>query len=419
MTPTTPAPPRFPIYLDYHATTPCHPRVVDAMIPWFTEQFGNPASRTHSFGFAANAAVERAREQVAALVGASPKEIIFTSGATEADNLAVLGVAEASPQRRRVIVSAFEHKAVLDPALYLERRGWDVVRLPVSRDGLVSIEALTEALRTPTALVSVMLANNEVGTVQPIAALAAEARAAGAVFHTDAAQCPGKIPVRIDALGADLISLSAHKCYGPKGIGALWVRRGRPKVPIAPILHGGGHERGLRSGTLPTPLIVGFGVAAEIAAEDLTAGEPARLARLRDRLLEGFRTIGGVHVNGTLTDRLPNNLHVSFDGVDGEALLLSVRELALSSGSACTSASLEPSHVLRAMGVSSEHAHGSLRFGLGRGTTEADVEVAVRVVTERVTQLRAMPSAAFAGEPAPADVGFATHLRDGRWTPPS
>lgn len=398
-----------PIYLDHHATTPCDPRVVEAMLPYFTEKFGNAASRTHLYGFVANTAVERAREQVAALLGASPKEIIFTSGATEADNLAILGVAEATGHTRRVITSAFEHKAVLDPCAALERRGWEVVRLPVSRDGLVSPDDLRRALERPASLVTIMLANNEVGTVQPIAELATIARERGTVFHTDAAQAPGKIPVT--GLGADLVSLSAHKLYGPKGIGALYVRRGRPKVPIEPVFFGGGHERGLRSGTLAVPLIVGFGVAAEIAAEDLLSGEVDRLRALRDRLLDGVRAIGGVHVNGTMDARLPNNLHLSFDGVDGEALLLSVKELALSSGSACTSATLEPSHVLRAMGLSAEHLHGSLRFGLGRPTTDADIDTAIAVLRERVPALRALQ--------AGSSVGFATDLRDARWTPGS
>jgi cysteine desulfurase len=395
-----------PIYLDHHATTPCDPRVVEAMIPYFTEKFGNAASRTHIYGFVANTAVEQARERIANLIGASPKEVIFTSGATEADNLAILGVAEATRHVPRVITSAFEHKAVLDPCLALERRGYEVVRLPVSRDGLVSPDDLRKALERPASLVSIMLANNEVGTLQPIPELAAIAKERGAVFHTDAAQAPGKVAVDVGALGLDLMSLSAHKLYGPKGVGVLYVRRGRPKVPIEPVFFGGGHERGLRSGTLPVPLIVGFGVAADLAGEDLLSGEVERLRGLRDRLLAGVSVLDGVHVNGTLAHRLPNNLHLSFDGVDGEALLLSVKELALSSGSACTSASLEPSHVLRAMGLSSEHGHGSLRFGLGRPTTAADIETAIAVLVERVASLRALQSA--------GPVGFATELRSRR-----
>ena len=380
-----------PVYLDHHATTPCDARVVEAMLPYFTEKFGNAASRTHIYGFVANTAVERAREQVASLIGASPKEIVFTSGATEANNLAVLGAARAlRGVGRHVIVSAIEHKAVLDPAKHLEAEGFEVTVLPVGSDGRVSPADVAAAMRPGTALVSVMLANNEIGTLQPLAEIAEIAHAHGAVVHTDAAQAPGKLAIDVGALGVDLLSLSAHKMYGPKGIGALYVRRDRrPRLLLEPLVYGGGHERGLRSGTLPVPMIVALGAAAQLAADDVANGEPARLATLRDRLLAGLRAgATGVVVHGSLTHRLPNNLSVSFDGVDGEALILSTKEIAVSSGSACTSATLEPSHVLRAIGVDKAQAHGSIRIGLGRSNGEADVELAISRICGTVERLR-------------------------------
>lgn len=377
-----------PIYLDHHATTPCDPRVVDAMIPYFTERFGNAASRTHIYGLQAKAGVEVAREQVAALIGASPKEIVFTSGATEADNLAILGVAAATV-RRHLITTSIEHKAVLDPAAHLAKHGWDVTIVPVDRSGVVEADAIAAALRPDTALVSVMAANNEIGTLQPIAAIGALCRAKGVPFHCDAVQALGRIPIDVEALNIDLLSLSAHKMYGPKGVGALYVRR-RPRVAITAITFGGGHERGLRPGTLPTPLLVGMGVAATLAADDLRSGAIDAVRALRDRLWDGLRAIGGVHLNGDPVRRLANNLSVAFDDVEAEALMMSTKEIAVSSGSACTSATLEPSHVLRAIGIPAEIAHGSIRFGLGRWTTAAEIDRATALLAEKVPLLRSM-----------------------------
>ncbi len=378
-----------PIYLDHHATTPCDPAVVDAMLPYFTERFGNAASRTHGFGFMARAATEHARSQVAALIGASPKEIVWTSGATESNNLAILGVARASRARgRHVVVSAIEHKAVLDPADALARAGFEVTRVRPNPDGVVQAAAVRAALRDDTVLVSLMLANNEIGTLQPVAEVGALCRARGIACHTDAAQAAGKIAVDAGALQVDLLSLSAHKMYGPKGVGALYVRRGRPRLAIEPVLFGGGHERGLRPGTLPVPLIVGMGVAAELAASELASGAIAELAALRDRLWAGLSKIDGVALTGSATERLANNLHVAFRGVEGQALIMGIRPVAVSSGSACTSESLEPSHVLRAVGVPDWIAGSSLRFGLGRTTTAAEIDEVVAVVTDKVAELR-------------------------------
>jgi cysteine desulfurase len=375
--------------MDHHATTPADPRVVEAMRPWFTEAFGNAASRTHAYGWSAAEAVERARRQVAALVGVSSREIVFTSGATEADNLAVKGVAAAARGRGDHLVTvATEHRAVLDPCRRLAREGWRVTFLPVAPDGLIDPAALRAALTDRTVLVSVMAANNEIGVLQPLDEVVAAAHARGALVHTDAAQAAGAVPFDARALEVDLVSLSAHKMYGPKGVGALVVRRRTPAVAIEPLLDGGGHERGLRSGTLNVPGIVGFGVAAEIAAAGLAA-EAARVAALRDRLLEGLREkVGGVTVNGSLARRLPNNLHVSFDGIEGEALLMALGDLAVSTGAACSSASDEPSHVLAALGVDEPRSRASIRFGLGRGNTAEEVGAVVARLATVVGRLR-------------------------------
>jgi len=381
-----------PVYFDNHATTRCDPRVLDAMWPWFAERYGNAASRTHSFGHVANAAVEAARGQVAALIGASPKEIVWTSGATESDNLAVLGAARARRARgRHVITATTEHKAVLDPCARLESEGFAVTRLAVRPDGRVLADDVAAALRPDTVLVTLMMGNNEIGAVHPIAEIGALCKARGVLFHTDAAQAAGKLPIDVAALGVDLLSLSAHKMYGPKGIGALYVRRGRPKVDVEPILFGGGHERGLRSGTLAVPLIVGFGVAADLCAKDLADGSVERLRGLRDKLWTDLRArVDDVVLNGGWEHRLPNNLNVSFRGVEAEALMMAMRDVACSSGSACTSATLEPSHVLRALGIDPEVAHGSVRFGLGRFTTEDEVVHLVTRLAVEVPRLRDM-----------------------------
>lgn len=380
-----------PIYLDHHSTTPVDADVREAMWPYFSESFGNAASRTHRFGLEARGAVEHARAQVAGLIGASPKEIVWTSGATEADNLAVLGAAMARGSGH-ILTTPIEHKAVLDPARHLEKFGFDVTYLPIGSDGVIDADDVRDALRDDTILVSVMAANNEIGTLQPIAAIGALTRERGIPLHVDAVQAAGNLPIDVTAWNADLVALSAHKMYGPKGIGALYVRRGRPRIRLEPLFHGGGHERGMRSGTLPVPLIVGMGVAAEKAAAVATSDEPARQARLRDRLLAGLRDgVDGVQVNGSLDHRLPNNLNVSFADVEAEALMMNLRHaLAVSSGSACSSETLEPSYVLRALGVSDELAFASVRFGLGRGTTEEEIDAVVRVIAEKVAELRAL-----------------------------
>ncbi len=376
------------IYLDHHATTPVDRRVLDAMLPFFSERFGNAASRQHRFGWEANDAVERARKQVAALIGSSTKEIVFTSGATEANNLAIKGTAEAARAKGDHIVTlATEHKAVLDPCKRLEERGWRVTVLPVQRDGLVDLSELENAVTDRTALVSVMAAHNEIGVLQPIREIAAVAHAKGALVHTDAVQAVGKVPVDVEDLGVDLLSMTAHKIYGPKGVGALFVRRRLP-VNLMPQIDGGGQERGLRSGTLNVPGIVGLGAAADIARAEM-AVEAKRLAALRDRLLERLRAVvDGVMVNGSLDTRLPGNLNVSFPRVDGEALLVSLEGVAVSSGAACTAA--EPSHALLALGLPKDRALASLRFGLGRWTTEAEIDQAGQLVGEVVAQLRGM-----------------------------
>ncbi len=381
-----------PIYLDNHATTPIDPRVLEAMMPFLTNLFGNPASRNHTFGWQAREGVEHAREQVAALIGASPKEIVFTSGATESDNLAIKGVARYYRKRgRHVITAATEHKAVLDSCHVLEREGWEVTYLGVDSEGLISLDELRGAIRDDTVLVSIMLANNEIGVIQPIAEIGAVCCEKGVIFHCDAVQGLGRIPFDVKEMNVDLASLSAHKMYGPKGIGALYVRRGRPRIRLEAIIDGGGHERGLRSGTLATHQIVGLGKAAEIALQDLKSGEIERVRALRDRLWDGLReNLDELYLNGSWEHRLPNNLNVSFAFVEGEAMMMGIKKIACSSGSACTSASLEPSYVLRALGVGAELAHTSIRFGIGRFNTEEEIDFAIELITEKVRWLRSM-----------------------------
>ena len=378
-----------PVYLDYHATTPVDGRVLQAMLPYFTERFGNPASRQHAFGWEAQQAVELARRQVATLINASAAEVVFTSGATESNNLAIKGVACALQDRGRHIVTvATEHKSVLDSCARLERDGWTVTRLPVETDGLVALDRLRAALTDGTVLVSVMTANNEIGVLQPIDEIAAVVHERGALLHCDAAQAFGKVPIDVAASGVDLLSVTAHKCYGPKGTGALYLRRQRPRIPLECQIDGGGHENGMRSGTLNVPGIVGLGACAELAGAALP-GESARLATLRDRLLKGLRgSLDGVRVNGSLERRLPHNLHVGFDGIEGEALLMALGDLAVSTGSACSSGSQAPSHVLQAIGAVGEGSGAVIRFGLGRWTSDADIDFALDRVTTVVRSLR-------------------------------
>lgn len=381
---------KIPIYMDNHATTPVDPRVLEAMLPYFREEFGNASSKSHPFGWRAEEAVEQARAEVAALIGATPKEIVWTSGATESNNLAVKGVAEFHAAKGKHLVTvATEHKAVLDAMHALERRGWSVTVLPVGKDGRVDPAAVKAALRPDTVLVSVMHANNETGVVQPIAEIGAVTRAAGVLFHCDAVQSAGKIPFDVEQAGVDLASLSAHKMYGPKGVGALYIRR-KPRARLTAQQDGGGHERGHRSGTLNVPGIVGFGRACALALAERDA-EAARVLALRERLRAGLEAgLDLVHLNGSLEHRLPGNLNMSFAYVEGEALMMAIKDVAVSSGSACTSASLEPSYVLRAMGVGDDLAHSSIRFGLGRFTTEEEVDYTVRLVIQRVKKLRDM-----------------------------
>jgi cysteine desulfurase len=380
-----------PIYMDYAATCPVDERVVQAMLPYFTTHFGNAASRTHQFGWAAEEAVDRARAQVAAVINADAKEITFTSGATEANNLAIKGVAEFLRSKGNHIVTAVtEHKAVIDTCKYLERHGCEVTWLPVGTDGLIDLAELERSLRKETILVSIMTANNETGVVQDVAAIGKLCHDRKILFHTDAVQAYGKIPLDVDALHIDLLSISAHKIYGPKGIGALYVRRRNPRVRLAPQIHGGGHERGNRSGTLAVPLIVGLGSAAEIAQLEM-ATESKRIFELREYMRERLtREVPDSFVNGTLERHLPGTLNISFSYVEGESLLMGLKEVAVSSGSACTSASLEPSYVLRAMGLNDELAHSSLRITLGRFTTREEVDYVVDRIRETVERLRAM-----------------------------
>jgi cysteine desulfurase len=381
---------KIPIYLDYHATTPVDPRVLEAMLPFFREDYGNAASKSHAFGWKAEEAVEAARTQVARLIGASEKEVVWTSGATESDNLAIKGAAQFYADKGRHLVTVkTEHKAVLDSMHALERQGFEVTFLDVEKDGRLDPARLRAALRKDTILVSVMHANNETGVVQPIEELGKVTRAAGVLFHTDAVQSAGKIPFDVEAANVDLASLSAHKMYGPKGMGALYVRR-RPRVRLVAQMDGGGHERGFRSGTLNVPGIVGFGKAAELALAEREA-EAARVLALREKLRQGLvAQLDLVTVNGSLEHRLPGNLNASFAYVEGEALMMAIKDVAVSSGSACTSASLEPSYVLRAMGVSEDLAHSSIRFGLGRFTTEEEIAYVTRLVVEKVKKLRDM-----------------------------
>jgi len=378
-----------PVYMDHQATTPVDPEVLEAMLPFFSREFGNAASRSHSFGWRAEEAVEKARESVASLIHAGPPEIVFTSGATESDNLALFGVTEALYRKGRHIVTCrTEHKAVLDCCARLEKLGYEITYLPVDRHGLVSPADVLAAITEQTVLVAIMAANNEVGTVHPVAEIGRIAREKGVPFHCDAAQAVGKIPIDVEAMGIDLMAFSAHKIYGPKGVGALYVRKRHPRVRVAPQIHGGGHEKGLRSGTLNVPGIVGFGKACEIAGRVMPE-ESRRLAGLRDRLQERLLSeLDDVHLNGHPERRLPHSLNVSFACVEGESLMLALDGVAVSSGSACTSASLEPSYVLKAMGVSNELAHASLRFGLGRSNTAEQVEYVADRVAENVERLR-------------------------------
>jgi cysteine desulfurase len=379
--------PHFPIYLDYSATTPCDPRVVDAMVPWLREHFGNPASRSHAWGWEAEAAVEKAREQVAALVGADPREIVWTSGATESINLALKGAAQFYKTKGKHLVTVkTEHKAVLDTMRELERQGFEVTYLDVQEDGLVDLNRFKEALRPDTILAAVMLVNNEIGVIQDIAALGAICRERGIVFHVDAAQATGKVQIDLATLPVDLMSLASHKTYGPKGIGALYVRR-KPRVRIEAQMHGGGHERGMRSGTLPTHQCVGMGEAFRIAREEM-AGEGERIRGLQQRLLRGLSDVEQVFVNGHIDKRVPHNLNMSFNFVEGESLIMGCKGIAVSSGSACTSASLEPSYVLRALGRSDELAHSSLRMTIGRFSTVEEIDHAAGLIRAQVTKLR-------------------------------
>lgn len=380
---------KFPIYLDYHATTPVDPEVFKAMTPYFTEVFGNASSRNHELGWTAEAAVEKARKQVAQLIQASEKEVIFTSGATESNNLAILGVAELYREKgNHIITNSIEHKAILDTCHHLEKRGYEVTYLPVDRYGRVDPEQVCAAIRPTTLLVSIMAANNEIGTINPIAEIGKICKEKGVLFHTDAVQAAGKVPLDVEKMGIDLLSLSAHKIYGPKGVGALYIRRKNPRVRLAAQIHGGGHERGMRSGTLNVPGIVGMGKAAELA-QSLMESDNARISRLRDKMWNQFqKELDEIYLNGHPIERLCNNLNVSFAYTEGESLMMGMKEIAVSSGSACTSASLEPSYVLKGIGVTSDLAHTSLRFGLGRFTTEEEVDYAIAKVIATVKKLR-------------------------------
>ena len=378
---------KFPIYLDYSATTPVDPRVAEKMIPYLCEHFGNPASRSHAYGWEAEKAVEEARAEVAALVNADPKEIIWTSGATESNNLAIKGAAHFYKGKgKHVITLKTEHKAVLDTVRELEQQGFDATYLDVKEDGLVDLDALKAAIRPDTVVVSIMFVNNEIGVIQPIAEIGEICRERGVVFHVDAAQATGKVEIDLQKLKVDLMSFSAHKTYGPKGIGALYVRR-KPRVRLEAQMHGGGHERGLRSGTLATHQIVGMGEAFRLAREEMAA-ENERVRQLRDRLADGFKDMEAVYVNGDVERRVPHNLNISFAYVEGESLIMAIKDVAVSSGSACTSASLEPSYVLRALGRNDELAHSSIRFSIGRFTTEEEIDYAIDLLRRKIDKLR-------------------------------
>ena len=379
--------PHFPIYMDYSATTPCDERVVDAMVPWLRSHFGNPASRSHAWGWEAEAAVENARGQVAALIGADPREIVWTSGATESINLALKGAANFYKTKgKHIITVKTEHKAVLDTCRELERQGFEVTYLDVQTDGLIDLEVFKGAIRPDTILASVMYVNNEIGVIQDIAAIGAICREKGIVFHVDAAQATGRVEFDLATLPVDLMSLTSHKTYGPKGIGALFVRR-KPRIRLEAQMHGGGHERGMRSGTLPTHQIVGMGEAYRIAKEEMAA-DNVRIRALHERMLAGLKDVEQVFINGHESKRVPHNLNMSFNYVEGESLIMGIKGLAVSSGSACTSASLEPSYVLRALGRSDELAHSSLRMTIGRWTTEAEIDYAVETIKKNVAKLR-------------------------------
>ena len=379
--------PHFPIYMDYSSTTPVDPRVADKMIPYLREQFGNPASRSHMYGWTAEKAVELAREQVAALVNADPREIIWTSGATESNNLALKGAAHFYQTKgKHIITVKTEHKAVLDSVRELERQGFEATYLQPQDNGLITIEQLTAAIRPDTILVSVMLVNNEIGVIQPVDEIGELCRSKGIVFHCDAAQATGKMVIDLEKTKVDLMTFTAHKSYGPKGIGALYVRR-KPRIRLEAQMHGGGHERGMRSGTLPTHQIVGMGEAFRIAKEEMDT-EIARIKVLRDRLATGLQEMEEVYINGDMAHRVPHNLNVSFNYVEGESLIMAIKDLAVSSGSACTSASLEPSYVLRALGRSDELAHSSIRFTFGRFTTEEEIDFTIALIKEKVAKLR-------------------------------
>jgi len=380
---------KLPIYMDNHATTPVDPRVIETMLPYFTDKFGNAASRNHSFGWAGEEAVETARAQVASLIGASPKEIIFTSGATESDNLMIKGVAEMYREKgNHIITQAIEHKAVLDTCKRLEKYGYEVTYLPVQKDGRVDPEDVRKAITPKTILITIMYANNEIGVINPIAEIGKIAKEHGIIFAVDGVQAVGKIPVDVQKDNIDLLSISAHKIYGPKGVGALYVRRRNPRVQLSAIIDGGGHERGMRSGTLNVTGIAGLGTACEIAQQDMPK-EAERMRALRDRLRKGLEAkLDEVFINGSMEHRLPNNLNMSFAYVEGESLLMGINDIAVSSGSACTSATLEPSYVLKALGVGEDLAHTSIRFGLGRFNTEEEVDYVVDKLTQVVTKLR-------------------------------
>jgi cysteine desulfurase len=383
---------KLPIYLDNHATTKVDPRVVDAMLPYFTEKYGNAASRNHAFGWSAEEGVEQARQQIAEAINADAKEIVFTSGATESNNLALKGIVEMYREKGdHIIISSTEHRSVLDTAKTLEtKRGVKVTYLPVDKYGMVSPDDVRAAITEKTVLISVMLANNEIGTINPVAEIGKVAKEKGVLFHCDATQGVGKIPVDVQAMGIDLLSCTAHKIYGPKGIGALYVRKKGPRVRLAPIIDGGGHERGMRSGTLAVPLIVGFGTAVALCQQEMPV-ESIRMAALRDKLQKAMTSaLEEVYLNGHPTQRLPHNLNLSFAYVEGESLLMGMKEIALSSGSACTSATLEPSYVLKALGVGAELAHSSIRFGIGRFNTEEEIDYTAKRMIETVTKLREM-----------------------------
>jgi cysteine desulfurase len=382
---------KLPIYMDYHATTPVDPRVLEAMLPYFTETFGNAASRNHPFGWQAEEAVEKARKQVADLIGANAKEIIFTSGATESNNLAIKGVAEMYREKgNHIITCVTEHKAVIDTCKKLEKQGYRVTYLPVQKDGRISLDELRAAISDKTILITIMTANNEIGIIQPIAAIGAIAKEKGIIFHTDAVQAAGKVPFSVNELKVDLASISAHKMYGPKGVGALFVRRRNPRVLLSEQINGGGHERGMRSGTLNVPGIVGLGAAAALCKAEM-AQDTERLRQLRDYLNEQLhKNLDELYINGSMEHRLPHNLNISFAYVEGESLLMGINDVAVSSGSACTSASLEPSYVLKALGAGDDLAHSSIRFGLGRWTTKEEVDYVVDKLTNVVKRLREM-----------------------------